>query len=363
MVNAAARATTASGTPPSTTWRWRAGWAPSTSWNASTSSATPGRSSSASWPSPTDFLLLAEALGDEDDPDIWSQVTAALSLLDRAVDDDARTLVASYARALLAPVLARLGWEARSRRGAPHPDAAGPGRGHAGHHRTGPRGPSRGPATPRRRPAGRGGARPRSRLGHHRRGGRLGRARGLRGVPGALPAPGHAPRGDPLPLRPGRVRRPGARRPDLRVRRAPRCDRRTPPSSSSCCWRTATTVRRLGTRRGALGRARGPHPGQHPAPHARRGDVAVPRHGARRPRSRRSSVPIPCPSASAPWTRPWSVWRSTCRSPAPCATRPSPVLQRWAPTPGDALSPQPAPDPAPQRWAVAGTAGPRSIHR
>ncbi len=66
---------------------------------------------------PTDFLQLAEALGDEDDPDIWAQVTGALSLLDRVVPDDARTLVASYGRALLAPVMARLGWNSRSGEG------------------------------------------------------------------------------------------------------------------------------------------------------------------------------------------------------------------------------------------------------
>jgi aminopeptidase N len=60
-----------------------------------------------------DFLLLAEALGNEDDPDVWAQATGALSYLDRVVDDDARDLVAAYARALLSPVLARLGWDAR----------------------------------------------------------------------------------------------------------------------------------------------------------------------------------------------------------------------------------------------------------
>jgi puromycin-sensitive aminopeptidase len=64
-----------------------------------------------------DFLLLAEALGDEDDPDVWAQVTGALSYLDRAVDDDTRPLLASYARAVLSPVLARLGWNARSGEG------------------------------------------------------------------------------------------------------------------------------------------------------------------------------------------------------------------------------------------------------
>ena len=62
---------------------------------------------------PEDFLLLAEALHDEDDPDIWAQVTGALSLVHRAVDDDARPLIASYTCALLGPVLGRLGWEAR----------------------------------------------------------------------------------------------------------------------------------------------------------------------------------------------------------------------------------------------------------
>ncbi|HXQ60441.1 MAG TPA: M1 family metallopeptidase, partial [Acidimicrobiales bacterium] len=62
---------------------------------------------------PEDFLLLAEALGSEDDPDVWAQVTGALSLLDRATDEEARPLVASYTRALLNPVLARLSWDGR----------------------------------------------------------------------------------------------------------------------------------------------------------------------------------------------------------------------------------------------------------
>ena len=66
---------------------------------------------------PDDFLLLAEALGDEDDPAIWAQVTGALALLDRAVDDGTRPLVAAYTRALLGPVLARLGWDARAGEG------------------------------------------------------------------------------------------------------------------------------------------------------------------------------------------------------------------------------------------------------
>ena len=62
---------------------------------------------------PEDFLLLAESLGAEDDPNVWAQVTGALALLDRVVDDDTRPLVAAYTRALLGPVLARLGWDPR----------------------------------------------------------------------------------------------------------------------------------------------------------------------------------------------------------------------------------------------------------
>jgi puromycin-sensitive aminopeptidase len=60
-----------------------------------------------------DFLLLAEELDAEMDPDVWSQVTGALAFVDRAVHDAARPKVASYTCALLAPVLARLGWDAR----------------------------------------------------------------------------------------------------------------------------------------------------------------------------------------------------------------------------------------------------------
>ena len=62
----------------------------STCWSGSTCSATPGPSVVAGGAELDDFLLLAEALGDEDDPDVWAQVTGALSLLDHTVDDDAR---------------------------------------------------------------------------------------------------------------------------------------------------------------------------------------------------------------------------------------------------------------------------------
>jgi puromycin-sensitive aminopeptidase len=61
--------------------------------------------------SPLDaYLSLAEAL-DDDDPDVWAQVTGPIALLDRVVDDESRRALAAYARAVLGPVLARLGWE------------------------------------------------------------------------------------------------------------------------------------------------------------------------------------------------------------------------------------------------------------
>ena len=59
-----------------------------------------------------EFLVLAEALGDDADPDVWAQVTGALALLDHAVGDDLRPRLSAYARALLNPVLARTGWDA-----------------------------------------------------------------------------------------------------------------------------------------------------------------------------------------------------------------------------------------------------------
>ena len=151
------------------------------------------------------FLVLAEALGEEDDPSVWAQVTGALSFLDHAVTDEQRPLLAALDRALLSPVLERLGWEggegdhartatlraqvigslgtvgqddASARRGAP----AVPGRGGGG-------------GLDRSRPV----------LVRPGRGGGGGWPQGLRRVPGALPKAGHPPGGDALPLRPGRL--------------------------------------------------------------------------------------------------------------------------------------------------------------
>jgi hypothetical protein len=63
-----------------------------------------------------DFLLLAEALGDEQDPDVWVSVTSVLAFLDLAVDDPTRPQLAAYTRALLRPVFERLGWDGREDR-------------------------------------------------------------------------------------------------------------------------------------------------------------------------------------------------------------------------------------------------------
>jgi puromycin-sensitive aminopeptidase len=62
----------------------------------------------------SDFFLLAEALGDEEDPDVWGHVSGALRFLDHTVNDATRPLVAAYTRALMAEPFARLGWSSPS---------------------------------------------------------------------------------------------------------------------------------------------------------------------------------------------------------------------------------------------------------
>jgi puromycin-sensitive aminopeptidase len=61
----------------------------------------------------SDFLLLAEALSEERDPDVWGQVTGALAFMERAVTDEVNEKLAAYARALIGPVFAELGWQSR----------------------------------------------------------------------------------------------------------------------------------------------------------------------------------------------------------------------------------------------------------
>ena len=72
-----------------------------------------GRRSSPSSAGLEDFLLLAEALGDEDDPDVWGQVSGAL----RSSTTPSTTTPAPSSPPTPAPCstpgLARLGWDAR----------------------------------------------------------------------------------------------------------------------------------------------------------------------------------------------------------------------------------------------------------
>ena len=271
---------------------------------------------------PEDFLLLAEALGNEDDPDIWAQVTAALSLLHRAVDDDARPLVASYTRALLGPVLTRLGWEARPGEGPRTPTLRAQvvaALGTIGRRR---RRPGRSAPAPRRRPERRGGARPRPGFGH----------------PRAPSAPREGPRTSRAFLE--HYRRPATPQEEMRYLYA--LAGFADPQLAARTFELALTEVRsqdspfviqllLNNRdngpavwervRRALGRAGGAHPRQHPPPHARWGDVVVPRSLLWPATSRRSCMPIPCPSASARSIRPWNVSRSTSPSRRRCGRR------------------------------------------
>ncbi|MGV3759801.1 MAG: M1 family aminopeptidase [Actinomycetota bacterium] len=60
----------------------------------------------------SDFLALAEGLAAETDASVWRRVLAGLDQLDRLVDGDARTALQGRVRAIVAPALDRLGWEA-----------------------------------------------------------------------------------------------------------------------------------------------------------------------------------------------------------------------------------------------------------
>ncbi|HLX89927.1 MAG TPA: M1 family aminopeptidase, partial [Acidimicrobiales bacterium] len=60
-----------------------------------------------------EFLILAEAVRSELDPDVWTPVMGALGFLDHVVDDETRVSLAAYTRALLGPAFATLGWEKR----------------------------------------------------------------------------------------------------------------------------------------------------------------------------------------------------------------------------------------------------------
>jgi puromycin-sensitive aminopeptidase len=59
-----------------------------------------------------DFLSLAATLREERDPDVWGQVTGALSFLDRALPEGIRGELEKFTVALIGPVADALGWTA-----------------------------------------------------------------------------------------------------------------------------------------------------------------------------------------------------------------------------------------------------------
>ena len=58
------------------------------------------------------FADVVARLGTEQDPHVWSVVVGALGLIDQVAPDSARAAIATYARELLSPQLARVGWGA-----------------------------------------------------------------------------------------------------------------------------------------------------------------------------------------------------------------------------------------------------------
>ncbi|MGH9116176.1 MAG: ERAP1-like C-terminal domain-containing protein, partial [Acidimicrobiales bacterium] len=58
-----------------------------------------------------DWVTVVEALGEEDDPDVWASITGVLDLLDLMGDEQDRQAVRSFIGRLAAPAWSRLGWE------------------------------------------------------------------------------------------------------------------------------------------------------------------------------------------------------------------------------------------------------------
>jgi puromycin-sensitive aminopeptidase len=58
-----------------------------------------------------DLLVLLEALGDEEDPDVWGAMLNPFGLLDLIADGEGEEAVAACVRRLAGPAFARLGWD------------------------------------------------------------------------------------------------------------------------------------------------------------------------------------------------------------------------------------------------------------
>jgi puromycin-sensitive aminopeptidase len=64
-----------------------------------------------------DFYALASGLGDQDEPNPWETVAAAIDMVRRPLDETQRVILRDQTRALFAPQLARLGWDPTSGEG------------------------------------------------------------------------------------------------------------------------------------------------------------------------------------------------------------------------------------------------------
>ncbi|MGC2169274.1 MAG: M1 family metallopeptidase, partial [Acidimicrobiales bacterium] len=60
----------------------------------------------------SDFLTLAEGLGDQNEPTPWETVAAGVDMVYRALNAEQRVVLRDQVRALFTPQLARLGWDA-----------------------------------------------------------------------------------------------------------------------------------------------------------------------------------------------------------------------------------------------------------
>jgi puromycin-sensitive aminopeptidase len=64
-----------------------------------------------------DFYTVASGLGEQDEPNPWETVVAALDMVRRALNEGQRVALRDQARALFAPQLARLGWDPKTGEG------------------------------------------------------------------------------------------------------------------------------------------------------------------------------------------------------------------------------------------------------
>ncbi len=70
--------------------------------------------SAISW---SDFLLVAQGLGDQDEPNPWEFVVTAVDMTRRALDENQREILRLQVRELFEPQLSRLGWDRREGEG------------------------------------------------------------------------------------------------------------------------------------------------------------------------------------------------------------------------------------------------------